>query len=167
MATCSLFLSGCVHGLHLRTSAAEKADFPGTYSLILYGGNYSGDIQTVAILDKEGDRFAFEPYAPPFNYKVITGQTADHAIPRAEQFIRSNPSYQGEILRNILDPQGNIIGYELRPLYLPFVYGISDVLDIDYWMKDDKVIVSIRPKPFLEQQDGSDLREGSRGDGGH
>lgn len=167
MLACILFLSGCMHGMHLRTSSVQKADFQGTYTLILYGGNYSGDIHTVAILDREGDHYTFEPYAPSFNYKAIAGQTAGHALPRAEQFIRGNPSYQSESLRNILDPEGNIIGYELRPLYLPFVYGTSDVLDIDYWMKEDKVIVTIRLKPFLEQQDGADLRRGSKGDGAH
>ncbi len=165
LLTIGLFLPGCVHGLRLRTGTAEKADFQGTYALILYGGNYSGDIQTVAILDKEDDRYTFEPYAPAFNYKIIAGQTVDHAIPRAEQFIRDNPAYQGEILRNILDPEGNIIGYELRPFYQSFVYGMSDVLDIDYWMKDDKIIVTIRLKPFLQEQDGDGLRWGAKGEG--
>jgi len=160
---CVLSLQACMQGKALRTEAVTKADFQGTYTLILYGGNYSGDLETVAILDKEGDRYTFEPYAPEFNYRAIKGQTADHALPRAEQFIRGNPSYQGEILRNILDPEGNIIGYELRPFYLPFVYGMSDVLDVDYWIKGEKVLVTIRQKPFVERQDGADFREGSKG----
>ena len=158
-----LFLQGCIQGKRLRTEATQTADFQGAYTLILYGGNYSGDLETVAILDREGDRYTFEPYAPAFNYKVIKGQTSDHALPAAEQFVRRNPSYHSEQLRSVLDETGTVIGYELRPLYLPFVYGTSDVLDIDYRSRGEKVIVTIRLKPFLEQQDGGDCRQGSKG----
>jgi len=62
-----------------------------------------------------------------------------------------------------MDETGMVIGFELRPLYLPFVYGTSDVLDIDYRSRGEKVIVTIRLKPFLEQQDGADFRQGSKG----
>ena len=160
---CILFLQACVQGKSLRTESVNKADFQGTYTLILYGGNYSGDLETVAILDREGDRYTFEPFAPDFNYKVIKGQTSDHALPAAEQFVRRNPSYHSEQLRSVMDETGTVIGHELRPLYLPFVYGTSDVLDIDYRIRGEKVIVTIRLKPFLEQQDGGDFRQGSKG----
>jgi hypothetical protein len=158
-----LSLQACVHGTSLKTVVPHTVDVQGTYTLILYGGNYSGDLETVAILDREGDRYTFEPYSPAFNYRVIKGQTSDHALPAAEQFVRRAPSYQSEQLRSVLDETGTVIGYELRPLYLPFVYGTSDVLDIDYRSRGEKVIVTIRLKPFLEQQDGTDFRQGSKG----
>ena len=161
---CILLLQSCMQGKRLMTEPAGRAELQGTYALILYGGNYSGDLETVAILDREGDRYVFEPYAPPFNYRVIKGQTADHALPAAKQFVRRSPSYQGEELRAILDESGAVIGYELRPLYLPFVYGISDILDIDYRISGDRVTAVIRLKPFVEQQqDGADFRHGGRG----
>ena len=158
-----LSLQSCVHGKSLKTVSPNTVDVQGTYTLILYGGSYSGDLETVAILDREGDRYTFEPYAPAFNYRVIKGQTSDHALPAAEQFVRRNPSYHSEQLRSVLDETGTVIGYELRPLYLTFVYGTSDVLDIDYRSRGEKVIVTIRLKPFLEQQDGTDFRQGSKG----
>jgi hypothetical protein len=162
-----LFLQACMQGKRLMTEPVGKADFQGTYTLILYGGNYSGDLETVAILDREGDPYTFEPYAPAFSYKAIKGQTAEHALPAAEQFVRRNPSYQSERLRSVLDETGAVIGYELRPLYLPFVYGATDVLDVGYWISGEKVIVMIKLKPFVEQQDGADFRQGSKGLSGY
>jgi hypothetical protein len=162
-----LFLQACIQGARLRTGPVTRPDVQGTYTLILYGGNYSGDLETVAILDREGDRYTFEPYAPAFNFKVIKGQTADHALPAAEQFVRRQPSYQSEVLHSILDETGMVIGYELRPLYLPLVYGVSDVLDVDYRINGEKVIVTIKVKPFIEQQDDADFRRGTRGKGAY
>jgi hypothetical protein len=164
---CILFLQACMQGKRLMTGPGNKPDVQGTYILILYGGNYSGDLETVAILDREGDRYTFEPYAPAFNFKVIKGQTADHALPAAEQFVRRHPSYQGEVLHSILDETGAVIGYELRPLYLPLVYGVSDVLDVDYLIRGEKVIVTVKVKPFIEQQDDADFRRGTRGKGAY
>jgi hypothetical protein len=149
---CILFLQSCAYGKRLNTDASRIDNIQGTYTLILYGGNYADDLETAALLDKEGDRYTFEPYASEFIYKVIKGQTAEHALPAAEQFVRGHSAYHQQQMRAVLDDHGAVIGYEIRPLYLPLTYGQADVLDIDYYAKDDKVIVVIKRKPFLEQR---------------
>jgi hypothetical protein len=154
-----LCLQACTHGRSLRTDSARGGNIQGSYTLILFGGNYADDLETVAILDKEGDRYTFEPYAPEFKYKIIKGQTPDHALPAAEQFIKGHPSFHGQRLQAVLDEDGTVIGYELRPLYLPLSYGVEDVLDIYYTKKGDKVVVTVQLKPFLERQKGDFRRE--------
>ncbi len=152
MLCCIVLLQACAGGKNLRTSPARGGDLQGTYALILYGGNYADDLETIAILDKEGDRYAFEPFAPSFSYRIITGQTAEHAVPAAEQFISRHPSYNRMQVQAILDEQGSVIGYEWRPLYLPLAFGTDDVLDVDYILRGEKVIVNIRLKPSVEEK---------------
>jgi hypothetical protein len=46
-----------------------------------------------------------------------------------------------------------VIGYELRPIYHPFVYGVSDVMDITYdYRPQGKVVVSVELLFHVEQQ---------------
>lgn len=54
-------------------------------------------------------------------------------------------------MSSVIDANGNTIGYELRPLYQPFTFGVSDVLDVDYIIRDRKVVVRIKLKPQIER----------------
>ena len=161
MFFCMVLLQACAGGKALRTAPAMSGDLQGTYVLILYGGSYADDLETIAILDKEGDRYTFDPFSPPFSYRIIKGQTAEHAIPAAEQFIRRHPSYNREQVRSILDEQGSVIGYEVRPLYFPLAFGTDDVLDVDYMLRGEKVITTIRIKRSVEEK-RHDVMHGDR-----
>ena len=152
MLFCMVVLQACAGGKGLRTLPAESGDLQGTYALILYGGNYADDLETIALLDKEGDRYTIELFAPPFSYRIIKGQTAAHAIPAAEQFIRRHPAYNRQQMRAILDEQGSVIGFEIRPLYHPLAFGTDDVLDVDYTLKGEKVVATIRVKQSVQEQ---------------
>jgi hypothetical protein len=129
----------------LKTEAATPADISGAFTIILYGANYLDDLETIAILDYEGDDYHFEPYAPAFNYKVMKGVQDQEALKEAEKFVSFHSSFWKSQLSKILDREGVTIGYEVRPLYRPFIYGFSDILDVYYWLKGDgKVKVIIR-----------------------
>jgi hypothetical protein len=134
----------------LKTVPAEIAGIADKFTLILYGGQHSNDIETVAILDKEGDRYTFEPFVPKFKYIVRKGLPAREALEEAGKFIRWHNSFHQSQLRGIIDENGNILGYELRPLYLPLTFGIDDIMDIDYRMKADKIAVIVRLKPLIQ-----------------
>jgi hypothetical protein len=145
----------------LRTEGAKDADIRGSFALILYGSRHLNDIETIAILDMEGDRYGFEPYAPEFDYKIKRGIPAKEALEEAERFVSWHSSFYRTQLSRILDGKGNVIGYEIRPLYQPLAFGASDVLDVDYRIKDNKVIVRIRLKPQIERMlfDGDKSKE--------
>ena len=55
------------------------------------------------------------------------------------------------MVSKIIDDNGNTIGYEVRPLYMFFVFGRSNVLEVDYWLRDGKVKVTIRIIPSIER----------------
>jgi hypothetical protein len=151
----SLHLSGfdaCAGVNPLKTEPATAAEVKGTFTVIFYGGAYADDLETVALLDNEGDQFTFEPFAPDFDYIIKKGLSAEEALKAAEKFVTFHPSFWRTQLIKIIDPEGNIIGFELKPLYFPFVYGTSDVLDIYYWLKKEgKIKVTIKLKPSLEK----------------
>jgi hypothetical protein len=136
----------------LRTKEAKAADITEVFTLIFYGGKYYDDIETIAILDYEGDQYNFEPYAPEFDYKVKKGVPAQEAINEAGRFVSFHNSFWRSQLSKIIDNKGNTIGYEIRPLYLPFIFGVSDVLDVNYWLKEgNRIKVTIRLIPPVER----------------
>lgn len=157
-------ISSCVitMGNHLKTLEVKPSEVAGTYSLLLYGCRYFDDIETVAILDKEGDPFAIELYTPDFRYTVKTGLSAAEALKEAEQFVKCSPHYQQSQFSKITDRAGNIIGYEMRPLYSPLRFGMYDVLDIQYFSKGSKIIVYIRLDPAVKKELMDDDDRGSK-----
>ncbi|MBI5204023.1 MAG: hypothetical protein HZA11_03805 [Nitrospirae bacterium] len=144
----------------LKTRPAKAADITGVFTLILYGGRHSSDIETIAVFDLEGDRYTFEPYAPEFDYRIKKGLSVKEALHDAETFISRHRSFRSAQLRRIMDRKGKTIGYELRPLYLPLDFGVSDVLDVTYWLREGKVKVVIKLLHSVEKQlsDDDDFR---------
>ncbi len=151
IALSCMLISGCAGGVSLRTYSATPAELTGTYTVFLYGGNYLLDLRTAAFLDKEGDAYAFEMYAPDFDYKVIKHVPAREAIELAARHVSKHPSFRYYRISGILDPAGYVVGYEVRPYYDPFEFGFSDVLLIDYWIKDSKIITSVHLHPDVEK----------------
>jgi hypothetical protein len=135
------------HAKYLKTLEAKAEEVSGSFTLILYGGRHVNDLETIALLDREGDQYEFEPYAPEFDYKVKKGVPAKDALNESKKFVSFHNAFWRSQLSKILDEKGNIIGYELRPLYRPFVYGRDDLLEVYYRIRKNKVIVYIRMKP--------------------
>jgi len=134
----------------------------GSFALILFGGAYKDDLETIALLDNEGDEYSIEPYAPEFDYVTKRRLSAEEALAQASRFVSFHHAFWKIHLSKILGPDGTVIGFEVKPLYFPFIYGISDVLDVSYWpKKDGKVKVVIRLLPSLET-----LKYYPGGDGG-
>ena len=127
----------------LKTKAAIPEDVTGAFTLILYGANYLDDLETIAILDYEGDDYHFEPYAPAFNYNVREGVQAQEALKEAEEFVSFHSSFWKSQMSKIVNKEGVTIGYEVRPLYRPFIYGISDILEVYYWLKENGKVKTI------------------------
>ncbi len=137
----------------LKTVLAGSSELKGTFTLILYGGNYLDDIETIALLDSEGDEYTLEPYAPAFDFKIHKGMSAEEALQTAGKFVSFHPAFWRSQLSKILDERGNTIGYEVRPLYMPTAFGMmGDVLDVYYWpKKGGRVKVVIKLVPSLER----------------
>jgi hypothetical protein len=150
MASLTAFAGCALPEARIHTEPPDEKEISGTFTLILYGGNYLNDLETVAFLDREGDAFTFDIYAPDFDYRTIKGLSATEGLKRAEDFVSRNTSFQRVRLSSIVEAKAGIIGYEVRPLYLPFTYGTDDLLDISYGEEGNKVVVTIRLKPSIE-----------------
>lgn len=125
---------------------------PGTYTLILYGARHSEDLETLALLDYEGDGFSFEPFAREYDFTTKMHVGNGDVLEMATEFIHWYPSYTGSRLSKITDEKGSILGYELRPLYRAMsTYGYSDVLQVSYLLTDKKVSVYISLKRAVER----------------
>ena len=145
------FCASCTPGIRLNTGGTPGTEIKGDYRVILFGCNYLNDLETIAFLDKEGDQYTFEPYAPDFRYRIERGVAAEDAFEKANKFLDCNPSFRHSQISSITAPNGAIIGYEIRPLYEPFTYGVDDVMyTTDYRLKDDKVVITIRLLPSIE-----------------
>jgi hypothetical protein len=133
---------------------------PGTYSVIFYRDLAIGHLTTVAFLDREGDAYTIEPQSAGFTYSIRKGLPAEEALQLAEQFVRTRPSYSNTEIKAIMDPAGMLAGYEVRPIYQPFVYGDNgDVLDISYYLRpENKIMVWIRLKNRVEKPGFHDRR---------
>jgi hypothetical protein len=147
-----LLLTSCMPGTRLATQDARDAEVAGTYSVILYGCNYLNDPESIVFLDKEGDKYIFEPYAPDFNYRIKKGLTAAEAFAAAEKFLDCSTGFRGTKMKRIVTPGTDTIGYEIRPLYHSFVYGLDNILVVNYWLRDGSVVVIIQLDASVERQ---------------
>lgn len=153
-------------GPSLKTLPSSESELTGGYSLILYGGRYMGDVETVAILVKDDSPYAFEPFAPDYEYKIRRGLSAERAIQDAREFVSMHPAFVRTIMSAVADPKGTVIAYEMRPLYMPVTYGISDVIDVDYVLKDNKVVVFVKAKRSVVRSMNGGAERSDRGGSG-
>jgi hypothetical protein len=154
VAALALFAVSCAGGRHLRTEPVrDSKEISGTFDLILYGGRYLDDLETVAFLDLKGDGYSLKPFAPEFDFKTIKGLSAKDAFDKAHHHVSFHPQFVDTRLRRVLDERGaGVIGYEMRPLYDPFSYGEFNVLKVDYWLREGgEVKVTIRLKERVER----------------
>jgi len=151
-----LFCVSCAPGIRPDTRGVQASELTGTYSVIFYGCNFLNDLETIAFLDKEGDQYNFEPFAPDFKFKVKKGVAAEEALAQANEFVNCSTSFLKPQVSTITAPNGDVVGYEARPLYDPLRYGVEDVLNTNYSFKGDKVVLTIRLVPSVEMmlQDG-------------
>lgn len=153
-----LFFIGC--GTYATVRPVSFDEIQGRFDLILYGGRFLDDIETVAILDNIDDEYRFTIFAPSYDFKVEKGINRESAIKRGEEFIRS---HRGVFNINVssVSVNGAQAGYELRPFYDPLMYGQTDVVDTEYLIRNKEIIVKIRLKSEIERMlfDGDGIRE--------
>ena len=140
----------CNKEIRLNTLWVQDAEVMGNYTVIYYGCNFINDLETIAILEKEGNKYPFEVYAPDFKYRVKKGLSSEEAIETAKKSVNCNALFNRTQVSRILAPSGETIGYEVRPLYLPYRYGVDDVLDVEYMLKDNKVVITISLRASTE-----------------
>jgi hypothetical protein len=153
MASILFMLSSCAGGQHIRTKSIKNAEqITGIFTLILYGASYLDDIETIAILDLEGDGYEFLPFTPEYNFKTIKGVKDREAFEKALHHVSFHHNYRHTRIKKIIDRGGTTIGYELRPLYQEFTYGFSDLLRVYYTLlQNGRIKVNVELNPLMEK----------------
>jgi hypothetical protein len=155
-------IQACVPGNQLVTRAAAPDDVKGTYTLMLYGCHYPAQVNNVAILVAGNSKYPVEIHDLDTSYKLKKDVPAPQALAEADSFVRCSTYriWQTQLQR-IPDDSGGTIGYEVRPLYVPYEFGMPDVLRISYSLQNGVVRVYIRVNRDVER-----AIEGLGGDGG-
>lgn len=52
----------------------------------------------------------------------------------------------------MIDEGENILGYELKPLYFPWIFGILEPVETVYKKEGNSIIIFIRLNPMVERQ---------------
>jgi hypothetical protein len=141
----------CAYGERLRRAETEAPDPSVRYTLVLHGGSHTDDLKTIAILDKEGDPYTFTFKAPEFRFGEHKNLSAEDALEQARKFVSFHRDFSTSRMTALTDTEGNILAYEVRPLYQPSVYRHTDILDVNYVLTDDVVTGYIYIKREVER----------------
>jgi hypothetical protein len=150
LSAATLFaLVACARGTYLRSEPMSgPVEIAGSFTFILYATDLYDRLKRAAFLDVEGDGYTLAVKAPAFEYEVQEGIEAVEATEKALHVLSSHRDFLRMRVARVLDGEGNTIAYELRPLYKPTDYGLSDVLIIDHWLVDEgrvDVVIDVKP----------------------
>jgi hypothetical protein len=145
---------------YIQTKGAEKAEITGNYTVFLYGAHHYNDIATVAILAPTDGPHKFDIFATDWAYRSVKGVAGKDAVAMADKFVSWHSSFVRTQTSKILAPSGEIIGYEIRPLYMLTTFGKEDVMYVDYLLKEhNRIEVHIHLDHDVEKKlygDGAD-----------
>lgn len=130
---------------------ADPKELAGTYSVVLFDSGLGNGIQRIAVLDRDGDGFRFEPYAPEFEYRIIRGLSGQDALRRAQSYLAVTPELWKTQISSIRGTSGEVLGYEVRPLYERTAFGTDDVLDVAYRVRGETVFIYMRLIESIER----------------
>ena len=143
-------LVSCAKEIRLNIQEAQSSEVSGNFAAIYYGCNFMNDLETIAFLEKEGGKYPFMPFAADDKFKVKKGLSAAEAIVTANKFVNCNALFRRTQVSRIIGPDGETLGYEVRPLYLPYRYGSDDILEVDYRLKENKVVIAVKVRASVE-----------------
>jgi hypothetical protein len=58
----------------------------------------------------------------------------------AKTFVGRHPEFARSQISGIISPGGEVIGYEVRPLYKQTRFGMEDLITVSYLLKENNVI---------------------------
>ena len=115
------------------------------YTLIYFVGTEHRDIRRAVVLDIEDDAYRFKLTVEDFQYEIL--QTIDilESLYEAEIFFRHEGT-EGYKKSAILSPEGYVVGYELRPMFVKDFMGVEDLMDLSYKLNEKTGEISIKIK---------------------
>ena len=137
----ALLLAGCVaYKASLRTQDIGAIEPSGKYTVIRYASSIYEDYDAVVLLVPDSGKYTFEIYKPAFDYRSSGGLSAKPALDLAGAFLGRHPEFARSRIGGIVGPGGEVIGYEVRPLYKQTRFGQDDLITVIYLLKENNVI---------------------------
>ncbi len=133
-------VSACGGGLSTKAVPEIAMDIS-LFTVILYGMETPYDVETIAILDRADDSFQIIPDGSKHNYRIHADLEAEKALAKVQEFFQRSVILSRIEKREISGPEGQILGYEIRPLFMPSQVG-SDRLHTSYYLKEDNIVRS-------------------------
>jgi hypothetical protein len=137
----SFIVTGCaMYKGSLKTQEIGAMEPSGTYTVMRYGNSSYEEYDSFALIVPESGKYTFEIYKPSFDYRSSTGLTANQALDMAKTFVGRHPEFARSQISGIISPGGEVIGYEVRPLYKQTRFGMEDLITVSYLLKENNVI---------------------------
>lgn len=149
-----IFIIACLLPLNLQALTLKdcnEQNIRGLFDVIIYSNSFINDPETFILLDIADDKVKITPYAPSFQFKVMAKLTEKEALKLAQEILRNSANVSFIKCSEIIDGE-NMFGYELKPIYFPWIYGIMEPLETAYKKEDDKITVFIKLNPVVERQ---------------
>jgi len=150
----TVFLVASILPLNLYAITLEKCneqDIKGIYNFIIYSNTYDHDLETLIVLDRVEDNIDIIPYAPEFKYMIIKNVNEKSALQTANEILKNSLSVSA-MKCSIIKDEDNIIGYELKSIYFPWVYGVLEPVQTVYKKKDNTVEIFVTLNPRVQKQ---------------
>lgn len=128
----------------------SDSDIKGKFNLIIYSNSFINDPETFIILDRVDDNIKIAPYAPDFKYRAIENLDEKEALKIANEILKS--SSVSTIKCSAIYDNGNIIGYELKPIYFLWIFGVLEPVETVYKKEGNSILIFIRLNPRVERQ---------------
>lgn len=128
----------------------KEEEIKGSFNLIIYSNMFINDPETFIILDKE-DNVTIRPYAPDFKFKIFERLNDKEALKITKEIL-INPAYVSFIKCSKIVEGNYIFGYEIKPIYYPWIFGILEPVETTYKKEDSYINVFIKLNPRVEKQ---------------
>ncbi|MCS7215099.1 MAG: hypothetical protein RMI30_03870 [Thermodesulfovibrio sp.] len=135
----------------LNINKCNEGDIKGTFNLIIYSNSFINDPETFIVLDRVDDKNKIVPYASDFKYRLIEKVNEKEVI-KITNDVLGNSSFINSIKCSVIYDKEIIVGYELKPLYFPWIFGIIEPVETIYKKEGDLVYIFIRLNPRVERQ---------------
>lgn len=129
----------------------DCAKIKGQFNLIVYSNSFYNDPETFIILDRADDKMKILPYAPSFKYKIFPNLNEKEAL-KVIGDIFNNPSLISFLKCMEIIDSGQTLGFDIKPVYFPWIFGITEPLETSYKKMGNTLNVYIRLNPRVERQ---------------
>lgn len=129
----------------------EENMINGKFNVIIYSNSYINDPETFIIFDKTDDNIDFSLYAPSFKFKVIPNLKDTEALKISREILYNSSSISSFKYTEI-KISGITAGFEIKPVYFPWIFGILEPVETVYKKKNNSIEVFIRLNPRVERQ---------------